>query len=316
MTSPERVAVGRLLGGRLEGSAQSLAEHQALLGPLPPVLGRGGDLLDELERSGLCGCGGGGFPVAGKWASVLAARSSSPLVLANGAEAEPASFKDAWLLQHRPHLVLDGAELAAQRLGAREAVLVVSEAAVASRSAVEAALAERAERAGGRRSGVRVRLLACPDRYVSSEESALVALLEGRAALPTSRRERPAVRGVQGRPTLVQNVETLAHVALIARWGGDWFRGVGTLASPGTRLLTVSGAVTAPGVVEAGLDQTIGEVLEGAGAVREQTRAVLVGGYFGCWLSAATALGAATVGGQPARGRCGPGGGRAGGPPP
>lgn len=282
MSQGALVAALRLLAGRLEGPPQSLAEHEATTGPVPVRPPGGADLLDELASSGLTGCGGGAFPVAAKWSTVLAQRSTDPLVVVNGAEGEPASLKDAWLLQHRPHLVLDGMELAAARLGAREAVVVVSIAATATRRAVEQAIAERRT---SRRSRTRTRLVTCPDRYVASEESALVALLEGKAPLPTSRGSRPVESGVHGRPTLVQNTETLAHVALIAHHGADWFRGAGTLASPGTRLLTLSGAVTRPGVIEIGLEETLGAALDRAGAGPAGTQAVLVGGYFGRWVS-------------------------------
>ncbi len=118
--------------------------------------------------------------------------------------------------------------------------------------------------------------------YVAGEETAVIAHLEGKPARPRVTPPRPAERGLRKRPTLVQNVETLAHLALIARYGADWFRAAGTEQRPGTTLLTVSGAVAASGVIESEAGAALGDVLDPS----EPLRAVLVGGYFGGWVPA------------------------------
>ena len=237
-------------------------------------------LIDELEASGLVGHGGAWFPVAPKWRAVAGATRRRPVVVANGAEGEPASRKDALLLARAPHLVLDGVALAASTLRAQQAIVYVPASSIPT---VEVALAERRAH---RLDPIGIEVAESPDTYISGQESAVVNALGGRrGAVPsfvglTTIRER----GVEGRPTLVQNVETLAHVALVARFGADWFRGVGTPQNPGTMLLTVS-RPGGPVVVEAAL----GSVLRAAAGIGDddlaRTRAFLLGGYGGAWVS-------------------------------
>jgi NADH:ubiquinone oxidoreductase subunit F (NADH-binding) len=192
-------------------------------------------------------------------------------VVANGAEGEPASAKDRSLLRVSPHLVLDGVELAAAAVGARDAVVAVSRAA----PELAHALAER-------RSRLRVEVRLVPETFVAGEETALLNALGGGPAKPTTRPPYPFERGLDGRPTLVQNVETLAHLALIARYGADWFAG-------GTCLLTLSGAVRRPGVHEVPLGTTLATALAACGGTSAEVSAYLVGGYFGTWVPAAEA---------------------------
>jgi NADH:ubiquinone oxidoreductase subunit F (NADH-binding) len=212
--------------------------------------------------------------------SVVAA-ARRPIVVANATEGEPASAKDKTLLAVAPHLVLDGAVVAAEAVGASEAIVCVERTATKAVRAVESAIVER--RAQGI-DGVRLQLAQTPDRYVVGEESALVHWLNGGEAKPTIVPPRVFEKGVGGRPTLVQNVETLANIALIARFGADWFRTVGTDADAGSTLVTVSGGVARPGVYEVALGISLGEVLRAAGAVPGEVMAVLAGGYFGSWI--------------------------------
>ena len=123
-----------------------------------------------------------------------------------------------------------------------------------------------------------------PGRYVSSEQSSIVQYLNGGPGIPTFSPPRPHERGVDGKPTLVHNVETLAHLALIARYGDRWFRSAGLPSAPGTMLVTVSGAVAWPGVYEIEMGTPIGQVVMLAGGPAEPLQALLVGGYFGAWL--------------------------------
>jgi NADH:ubiquinone oxidoreductase subunit F (NADH-binding) len=209
-------------------------------------------------------------------------------VIANGCEGEPASGKDKLLLSRAPHLVLDGALVAAAAVGAREIIVCVDRHASAAHAAMRRAIDERA----AVETRVPVRLAAVPTHYVAGEESALVHWLNGGEAKPTVVPPRPFERGVGGRPTLVDNAETLAHLGQIARWGSEWFRSVGTPAEPGSTLLTVSGAVERPGVYEVPLGAGLGRLLGRAGAAADGVSAVLVGGYFGTWLSIDQALSA------------------------
>ncbi len=274
----------RLLAGWTEtGGPADLAAHRARYGPLPRPAGRSGRaaLVDEVTRSGLRGRGGGAFPTGRKLAAVAAGRGPR-VVVANGCEGDPASAKDRVLLRLAPHLVLDGLVLAAVAVGAGEALLCLPEAGAPG---LDAAVAQRAD------DPVAIRLVEVPARYVASEESALVHFLTSGDARPTVTPPRPAQRGVRGRPTLVDNVETLAHLALVARYGAGWFRACGTEAAPGTALVTVGGAVQYPGVYETELGVPLGAVLEPAGGVPEGGTAVLVGGLGGSWLPLPLATG-------------------------
>jgi len=265
-----------------DGSWVSLSEHRRRAGPIPKVKRQPTiPIIDAIARAGLRGKGGGAFPTARKM-EVVAAGSGRPIVLANGAEGEPASAKDKLLLTRAPHLVLDGALIAAAAVGAREVVVCVDRHADHALDSMRRALSERMALEP---PSVSVRLVGVPSHYVSGEETALVRWLNGGEAKPTTP-PKPYESGVGRRPTLVDNVETLAHVAQIVRWGPAWFRSFGTSAEPGSTLLTVSGAVARPGVYEVPVGASLGRVLERAGAADGDLSAVLVGGYFGSWLTA------------------------------
>ena len=281
------VQPARLLAG-LADSRPGLLEHERRFGPLPSYRkGRDGPdrLIDAVERSGLTGRGGAGFPTGRKMRSVANARRPA-VVVANGSEGEPASSKDQLLLSRAPHLVMDGITLAARCVGAKEAYLCVHRKNGRLAACLEAA-AEARKVAGI--DPVPIRIVSVPDRYTASEQSAIVQFINGGPAKPTFAPPRAHEHGVGGRPTLVNNVETLAHVALIARFGDNWFRGAGLPSAPGTTLVTVSGAVARPGVYEVELGTPIGAVLLLAGGPAERPQAVLVGGYFGSWLPAEAA---------------------------
>ena len=263
----------------------TFSEHAARFGPLPDLRKRAAraQLLDTVDFSGLRGRGGAGFPTGRKLRAV-ADGGRGAVVVANGAEGEPASRKDAVLLTAAPHLVIDGAVVAARAVRANDIYLVVDRGDTAARGAIAAALAERD---GLERDTPTIRVVELPGRYVAGEESAVVNFINGGPAKPTFVPPRPFERGVRGRPTLVQNVETLANLALITRFGADWYRSIGTPNEPGSILATLGGAVNAPGVYEFALGTTLGRVLEVAGGTTEPISAVLVGGYFGSWIPAA-----------------------------
>jgi NADH:ubiquinone oxidoreductase subunit F (NADH-binding) len=272
-----------LAGPDLNSGFERYGEHRQRLGELPL---HGAAIIEILERSGLRGRGGAAFPAGTKWRTVAGNSRGDAVVLANGAEGEPLSRKDRVLMETRPHLVLDGAALAADAVGAREVVLYVGAGHVRSRDALQRALAERP--AGEWR---RTTVASAPVRYVSGEESAAVHFVNDGVALPVTTPPRPFERGVGGRPTLVQNVETLAHAALIARFGDAWFGGLGRGESAGTALLTVSGAVAPGGVIEVPQGSSVGDAVNAAGGVSAPSSAVLMGGYFGGWVAAEEAWG-------------------------
>lgn len=259
------------------GQPMELAAHLKVHGR---VLYRGGPemLIHTIESAGLTGRGGAAFPTHRKLGAV-ASQKGAPVVVGNGAEGEPASDKDKALLWSSPHLVLDGLQLAAETVGARKAYLYVHrEPRLVQR--LHTALAERATAGLDR---IAVALVTAPPRFLAGEASALASRVEGKAALPRFTPRRLSEHGVNGAPTLVQNVETLAHLALISRYGPAWFRAVGTEAEPGSMLATVRPAHGGGGVTEAAIGTPIADLLTLA---EHPAQAVLVGGYHGAWLSA------------------------------
>jgi len=291
ITPDAPAGVARLLSSvRDDNQPVLLQEHLGFYGPLLVD----NALVSALDSSGLRGRGGGAFPVAQKLAAVVAQRRR-PIVVVNATEGEPASSKDRALLRLVPHLVLDGAVAAATAIGAREIVIGLARGSRNEREVLVTALKER-------RDPVKWSVNAVAEGFVAGEETALLNSLAGKAAKPSLKPPYPFERGLGDAPTLVQNVETLAHVALIARFGSTWFRSVGTGAEPGTALVTLSGAVARPGVYEIELGTRLSELVEQAGGASEPLSAFLVGGYFGGWtrdarhpLSVAGGLGAGVV---------------------
>jgi NADH:ubiquinone oxidoreductase subunit F (NADH-binding) len=260
------------------GQPVELAEHLRVHGPTPY---RGGPrmLIHTIESAGLTGRGGAAFPTHRKLTAVAASKGS-PVVVANAAEGEPASDKDKSLLWSCPHLVLDGLQLAAETVGARAAHIYVHRSPQLQ-ARLSFALAERAAAGGSSADRIAVSVVTAPARFLAGEESALVSRVEGGPALP---RFGPRVfeQGVNRAPTLVSNAETLAHLALIARHGADWFRAVGTAQEPGSMLTTLRRADGSGGVEEVAIGTPIAHLLR---LDEHPAQAVLVGGYHGAWLS-------------------------------
>jgi NADH:ubiquinone oxidoreductase subunit F (NADH-binding) len=285
----------RLLAGIRPDGAMALEEHLSVHGELPRPSGGGRKrdsgqaevLIDEIERSGLLGRGGGAFPTATKMRAVARARGRA-IVVANGAEGEPASLKDRTLMKMLPHLVLDGALLAAEALGADEVIVCACESSGASLRSIATAIDERRVSPQAGRSGrpPRLRLVDVPVHYVAGEESALVNHLGGGPAKPTFRPPMPFEQGVRRRPTLIDNVETLAHIALIARHGAAWFRQLGTAGQPGSTLVTLSGPVAHPGVYEIEHGASLASLIQAGGGATARVRGALLGGYAGSWIGA------------------------------
>ena len=253
----------------------SLRQHLARYGGLPNL---GGQLIAMVTMAGLTGRGGAAFPTGTKLRAVAVGRGPK-VVVANGMEGEPASEKDQALLARSPHLVLDGAVLAAEAIGADTVHICLERPRYQQIDEVAHAISER-QRAGS--DPVRLLIRDLPARYVASEETAVVRWLNTGDARPVLAPPRPSDRGVQRRPTLVDNVETLAHLALIGRFGPAWFREAGRADAPGTMLTTISGDVTYPGVYEVETSTTVGELLALANADIAAT-VVLLGGYGGSW---------------------------------
>jgi NADH:ubiquinone oxidoreductase subunit F (NADH-binding) len=281
-------ALPRLLSGISPHGALSLDEHLAVHGPLPArgrrrARERGMMLIAEVERAGLLGHGGAAFPTATKMRAVASARRHG-IVVVNAAEGEPASLKDRTLLESLPQLVLDGAIAAAEAVGSDEVIVCACESADMGIKSVARAIEERrasSERLPG------LRLATVPRHYVAGQESALVNFLNGGAAKPTFTPPMPFERGVGQRPTLVNNAETLAHVALIVRYGAAWFRALGTPTQPGSALVTLSGPIAHPGVYEIEHGASLSSLIRAGGGATARVRGALLGGYAGSWVGAA-----------------------------
>jgi NADH:ubiquinone oxidoreductase subunit F (NADH-binding) len=264
----------------------SLQAHLETHGELP--LARRHDqpkasvLIDQVEQAGLGGRGGASFPTAMKMRTVAAARGK-PIVVVNATEGEPASLKDRTLLETLPHLVLDGAAMAARAVGSDEVIVCVCESAGVGLQRIACALDEHRRLPGW---WPRIVLRSAPEGYVVGHESALVSYLNGGQPKPTFTPPMPFERGVRRRPTLVNNAETLAHLALIARHGPRWFRELGQAEQPGSTLLTLSGPLGYPGVYEVEHGASIASLIDAAGGTCGRVRAALFGGYAGAWVDA------------------------------
>jgi NADH-quinone oxidoreductase subunit F len=246
-----------------------------------------GWLREEISASGLRGRGGAAFPLATKWEAALS-QPAPRYVVVNGAEDEPGSLKDRYLLTTRPHLVLDGALCSAVALEAERVVCYINEEAVEPLERTAAAMAE--VQAVGLAGEVELTLVAAPAAYVAGEDSCALEFIEGKEKpQPRAKPPYPAEHGIEGHPTAVSNVETLAHVALIARHGADWFKEVGTRGYPGTLLVTLPSGCARPGVYEVAGGTPFAEVLEqcGGGSAGAAFRGAQVGGPAAGWLTAA-----------------------------
>lgn len=225
-------------------------------------------IVDEVRRAGLRGRGGAGFPTAVKWSGVRADSAPVKFVCANAAEGEPGTFKDRYLLRTNPYQVIEGLAIARHVIGARRAYLCVKGTQTRDVARIRSALDELAARSD---MVEEIELVLGPDEYLFGEEKGLLAVVEG--GLPMPRVFPPHIQGLFGRPysdprdethnpTVVNNVETLAHVTQIVRHGADWFRGFGTSDTPGTMLFTVSGDVQHPSVTERPLGMTLRQLVD------------------------------------------------------
>jgi NADH:ubiquinone oxidoreductase subunit F (NADH-binding) len=263
----------------------SLDAHLAVHGPLPRLPRQHrrveSPLIGRVERAGLRGRGGAGFPLASKLRAVARSRRRSVVVI-NVAEGEPASLKDKMLASKLPHLLLDGGQLAAEAVGADELIVCVCDSASDSVNGVAAAIEERRRQPG---AAAAMHLATVPSDYVAGQEAALVNHLGGGPAIPTFTPPMIFEQGVRRRPTLMSNAETLAHLALIARRGSRWFRELGTAAQPGSALVTLSGPVAHPGVYEIEHGAPLASLIDAAGGTTAPVRAALLGGYAGSWIA-------------------------------
>jgi NADH:ubiquinone oxidoreductase subunit F (NADH-binding) len=258
----------RLFAGLCEHDRVDFTTHRRLHGDV--------SRLDRHEYERRCeavdlrGRGGAAFPVAAKLRSLP--RRGAPVVVVNGSESEPASFKDRTLMRRAPHIVLDGALGIGDAVRARHVVVAVHDRAAAD--SLRRAVAERPD-------SERVEIRETVGSFVAGEARAVVRSLEGGPAAPHGRRTPPTIRGINGHPTLVSNAETYAQLAVLAHRGSHAYAATGLAQEPGTLLVTLGGAVSTPGVAEIPQGTPLSVLLRLAGA--ESRAGLLLGGYHGTW---------------------------------
>ena len=218
------------------------------------------NLIDMVEQAGLTGKGGAGFPTHKKLRFMQAQSGPRKIVVLNGSEHEPGSLKDRHLLEHYPHTVLEGALLLAYAVQATEVIVAINSASPACSRQLQNAF-DVATRAGIDFAGVRVQIVGVPDTYIVGEETALLEVLEGRQALPRKKPPFPIEKGAFDAPTLIQNIETAAHLPLIVSVGAAAYRALG-VNGKGLTLCTLGEEFNHAGVHEVPLGTPIRVVLE------------------------------------------------------
>jgi NADH-quinone oxidoreductase subunit F len=268
---------------RADRTPHSLAAWRKLGGyaALPLALKRHSPeaIIAIVDAAGLRGRGGAGFPTANKWRFMRSgtdkAGPGARYLCVNGDETEPGSFKDRFLMEVLPHQLIEGATIAAYAVGATEVIILVRDEYRAAAAALTRAIAE-AESAGllgrdilGAGFDLTMRVHASAGRYIVGEETALIAALEGERPVPRHRPPYPAVSGLWGRPTTVNNVETLSSVPSIVERGADWYRALSRTDEGGTKLYGVSGSVSRPQLIEAPMGTAARELIGLCGGIRD-----------------------------------------------
>ena len=261
----------------LGGGDATLADYASrdgleLLRALPALE----QIVDELKASGLTGYGGAGFPTGVKWDAV-SKKPGLRYVVVNADEGEPGTIKDRYVMELRPHLMIEATVIAMRSLEVVEGYIYLREEYALSRARLQHAIDEF--RAEGLLDGLSLELVIGAGAYIAGEETAMLESMEGRRAMPRLKPPFPSQFGYLGRPTLIQNVETLAHIPAILRNGGKWWAALGTRGAAGTRLWSVTGAVATPGCYEAPNGVTTRELVEEhAGGFTDEVGSVVPGG--------------------------------------
>ncbi len=247
-------------------------------------------IIETIEQSGLRGRGGAGFPTGQKWRVVRQQPGEVKYVICNGDEGDPGAFMDRMILESFPYRVIEGLAIAAVAVGAHEAIFYIRHEYPNALKRVRAALAE-CERRGwvgerllGKDYPLRFAIKEGAGAFVCGEETALIASIEGQRGMPRLRPPFPAQSGLWGRPTLINNVETLALVPWILRHGAERFAAIGTRTSKGTKVFALAGKVRRAGLIEIPMGTTLREIVEDIGggvAPGRRFKAVQIGGPSG-----------------------------------
>ena len=247
------------------------------------------DVCSIIEQSELRGRGGGGFPTGKKWRTTLEAAAGQKYLICNADESDPGAFMDRMLIESDPHLVIEGIAISAYAIGASKAYIYTRNRYNFTVKRLERAI-QHAYDAGllgfnilDSGFSLDISVKKGPGAYVCGEETALIQSLEGKRGMPTLKPPYPAVRGLHGKPTIVNNIETLANVPFIVANGPNWFKSMGTEKTKGTKLFSVSGKVNQTCLIEVPMGTSIAKVVELAGGVRSgrSLKAVHIGGPSG-----------------------------------
>jgi bidirectional [NiFe] hydrogenase diaphorase subunit len=262
--------------------------YTALIKALTEMTSR--EVIDEVTKSGLRGRGGAGYPTGLKWSTVSKSVGTQKYVVCNADEGDPGAFMDRSVLESDPHRVLEGMLIAAYAVGASEGYIYVRAEYPLAIKRLRNAI-RQAERIGllgsnicGTRFSFRLDLRLGAGAFVCGEETALIASVEGKRGTPRPRPPYPAMEGLFGQPTLINNVETFANIAPIIRNGGEWYAGIGTEKSKGTKVFALAGRVENTGLVEVPMGISLREmVFEIGGGIPEgrKFKAVQTGGPSG-----------------------------------
>ncbi len=224
-------------------------------------------VIAELERSGLQGRGGAGFPAGLKWKFVSKAVGAKKYVICNADESEPGTFKDRLVLEGDPHSIVEALAISAYAVGADEGYIYVRGEYQLAQQRLQHAIEQAREmnllgkNIFGTDFNFDLHVHSGAGAYICGEETALIESIEGKRGEPRARPPYPTTHGLWGKPTLVNNVETLANVGAIIRQGADWYRKFGTPKSPGTKVYTILGNVNVTGVIEVPMGITLREVI-------------------------------------------------------
>lgn len=248
------------------------------------------DVIKEVTESGLRGRGGGGFPTGRKWMFTAAAQSEKKYVVCNGDEGDPGAFMDRSIMEGDPHKLLEGMAISAYAIGADEAYIYVrAEYPLAiKRLRVAIKQAEESNFLGknilGTDFSFKIKIKEGAGAFVCGEETALIASIEGERGMPRPKPPFPANKGLFGKPTLINNVETFANVPLILLNGASWFSSMGTETSKGTKTFALTGEVNNTGLIEVPMGTTLREIVfDIGGGIRngKKFKAVQIGGPSG-----------------------------------
>ena len=277
-----------------EMNAESIDEAIALRAyeALSKVLTEGNpdNVIDTIIKSGLRGRGGGGFPTGMKWKFTAANRGGKSYVVCNGDEGDPGAFMDRSVMEGDPHKLLEGIAIAAYAVGADEAYIYVRAEYPLAIKRLRKAIAQAEERhflgenIMGSGFNLTIHIKEGAGAFVCGEETALIASIEGERGMPRPKPPFPANKGLFGRPTLINNVETLANVPVIILKGADWFNSMGTETSKGTKTFALTGEVNNTGLIEVPMGTTLREIVfDIGGGIRggKKFKAVQIGGPSG-----------------------------------